>query len=190
MPELRALQNTGGCLVTLIGERIYQPDAAAALVPTASLPIPSFESGTGHKHDASYLSSTVSSSTSFWNGHFNQVGNNFILGTSQAGEAAVGQLKSSSFRASSVMSFLIGGGHDLDSLYVGLVWDKDNKLLLKQTGTNGEAFIRIIWDTSMWAGQMVHIVVHDSRTSNSWGLINIDDVCVGCHALDNDIVRD
>lgn len=64
------------------------------------------------------------------------------------------ELKSCSFRAGSVMSFLVGGGYDdPEKLYVGLVRDKDNKLLVKQTGTNDEALIRIIWDTSKWQGR-------------------------------------
>ncbi|KAH6976527.1 glycosyl hydrolase [Ilyonectria sp. MPI-CAGE-AT-0026] len=148
---------------------------------------PSFETGTLEGWQVisgdAFGSNSVSSATSYWDGPFHQVGKNFIFGLSQAGEAAVGQLQSSSFRASSVMSFLIGGGYDPANLYIGLVREKDNKLLLKQTATNDEALIRIIWDTSKWAGQMVHLVVHDSSTSNSWGHINIDDVRVGCDAL-------
>ncbi|KAH7137785.1 glycosyl hydrolase [Dactylonectria macrodidyma] len=148
---------------------------------------PSFETGTLEGWQVisgdAFGPNSVSSTTSYWDGPFHQVGKNFILGYSQAGEAAVGQLKSSSFRASSVMSFLIGGGYDPANLYISLVREKDNKLLLKQTATNDEALIRIIWDTSKWAGQKVHLVVHDSSTSNSWGHINIDDVRVGCHAL-------
>ncbi|KAH7110722.1 glycosyl hydrolase [Dactylonectria macrodidyma] len=148
---------------------------------------PSFETGTVEGWQVAsgdaFGSASVSSATSYWGGPFHQVGQRFVLGTAQAGEAAVGELKSSSFQASSVMSFLIGGGYDPANLYVGLVRDEDGKLLLKQTGTNDEALIRIVWDTSAWAGQVVHVVVHDSSTSNSWGHINIDDVRVGCDAL-------
>ncbi|RSL59340.1 hypothetical protein CEP54_007264 [Fusarium duplospermum] len=78
------------------------------------------------------------------------------------------------------MSFLIGGGYDVEKLAVGLVRDKDNKILLKQTGTNDESLVRITWDTSKWAGQKVHIVVHDSSTSESWGHINVDDIRILC----------
>ncbi|KAK4118349.1 glycoside hydrolase family 32 protein [Parathielavia appendiculata] len=128
---------------------------------------------------------SVTDSTSYWGGPFHQDQKYFIWGITQAGESAVGELKSSSFRASSVLSFLVGGGYDPDNLYVGLVRDRDNQLLLKQTGTNDEALIRITWDTSKWAGQMVHIVVHDSSTSESWGHINFDDLRVGRRALGN-----
>ena len=126
---------------------------------------------------------SVTDSASYWGGPFHQDQKYFIWGITQAGESAVGELKSSSFRASSVLSFLVGGGYDPDNLYVGLVRDSDNQLLLKQTATNDEALIRIIWDTSKWAGQMVHVVVHDSSTSESWGHINFDDLRIGSHAL-------
>jgi sucrose-6-phosphate hydrolase SacC (GH32 family) len=128
---------------------------------------------------------SVTDAASYWGGPFYQDQKYFIWGITQAGEAAVGELKSSSFRASSVLSFLIGGGYDPDKLYVGLVRDSDNRLLLKQTGTNDEALIRIVWDTSKWAGQKVHVVIHDSSTSESWGHINFDDLRVGPRALGN-----
>ncbi|KAH6707456.1 sucrose-6-phosphate hydrolase [Verticillium dahliae] len=128
---------------------------------------------------------SVTDSVTYWDGPFHQDQKYFILGTAQAGETAIGNLKSSSFRATSNLSFLIGGGYDPDHLYVGLVRDQDNKLLLRQTGINDEALIRIIWDTSEWAGEQVHIIVHDSSTKESWGHINFDDLRIGRHALGN-----
>ncbi|KAM5343302.1 hypothetical protein ACJ41O_014268 [Fusarium nematophilum] len=148
---------------------------------------PNFESGTLEGWQVvsgnAFGDNSVSSATSYWDGPFHQAGKNFILGTSQSGETAVGELKSSSFNASSVISFLIGGGYDPENLYVALVRDRDDQILLKQTGINDEALIRIIWDTSEWEGQTVHVVVHDSSTENSWGHINFDDIRVGCDAL-------
>ncbi|EXK77233.1 hypothetical protein FOQG_18055 [Fusarium oxysporum f. sp. raphani 54005] len=174
---------------------------AATLVAGASLPHfknchlksypgpenPGFETGDlkGWKvvNGTAFGKDSISSDVSYWDGPFHQDGKNFLLGFKQAGEEAVGELKSSTFRASSVLSFLIGGGYDPDHLYVALVRDSDGKPLLKQTATNDEALIRITWDTSKWQGQKVHILVHDSSMSKSWGHINIDDVRVGCHAL-------
>jgi hypothetical protein len=119
-------------------------------------------------------------------GDFNQVGNYSVWGFGNAGDGAVGVLQSSSFQASSVMSFLVGGGWDPANLYVGLVLESDGTLLLKQTGMDDEAYIRIIWDTSPWVGQNVYVVAYDSSTSDSWGHINIDDVRVCCAALGDD----
>lgn len=127
--------------------------------------------------------SSVSNSATYWDGPYHQRGSYFILGTAQSGETAVGELRSSSFQASSVMSFLISGGYDPENLYVGLVRDEDGLILLKQTGMNDEALVRIVWDTSEWAGQSVHMVIIDHSTREGWGHINFDDLRVGCPAL-------
>jgi sucrose-6-phosphate hydrolase SacC (GH32 family) len=121
----------------------------------------------------------------YWGGRYRQDGRFFVLGTAQSGEAAIGEIRSASFTAGSVMSFLISGGYDPEHLYVGLIRDSDSQILLRQTGINDEAFIHITWDTSKWAGQKVHIRVHDSSTSESWGHINFDDLRVGPRALTN-----
>ena len=126
---------------------------------------------------------SVTSATTYWGGPFNQVGHNFLWGVAESGESAVGELRSSSFQASSVTSFLVGGGWDPINLYVGLVRESDDKLLFSQTGTNDEALIRIIWNTSPYAGEKVHVIIVDSSNATSWGHINIDDIRTGCDAL-------
>jgi hypothetical protein len=110
---------------------------------------PSFETGTVAgwtvvSGDA-FGNASVSSSSSYWGGPLNQVGKFFMYGFAESGDPAVGQLQSSSFQASSVMSFLVSGGWDPVNLYIGRVRESDGTLLLNQTGMN-EAFIRIIWD--------------------------------------------
>ena len=148
---------------------------------------PSFETGTLDgwtvlSGDA-FGNASVSSASSYWGGPFNQVGKYFLWGISQSGDPAVGQIRSSTFQASSVMSFLVGGGWDPINLYVGLVRESDGNLLFSQTGTNDEALIRIIWDTSAYAGENVHMIVYDNSTATSWGHINVDDIRTGCDAL-------
>jgi sucrose-6-phosphate hydrolase SacC (GH32 family) len=157
---------------------------------TASFPGPrnaNFETGSLDGWNVvfgnAFGANSVTNSSSYWDGPFHQDGKYFVLGTAQSGETAVGELRSKSFRASSFMSFLIGGGYDLEKLYVGLVRDKDSALLLKQTGHNDEALIRIVWDTSKWAGELVHVVIVDHSTRDSWGHINFDDLRVGCPSL-------
>ncbi|RKU40990.1 hypothetical protein DL546_002917 [Coniochaeta pulveracea] len=148
---------------------------------------PSFEtgdlSGWTVVSGTAFGNASVSATASYWGGPFNQVGKQFLWGILQDGEAAVGKIRSSTFRASSVMSFLVGGGYDPANLYVGLVREKDGSLLFSQTATNDEAFIRIIWDTSAYAGENVYMVVVDTSTATSWGHINLDDVRTGCDAL-------
>lgn len=108
---------------------------------------PSFENGLNGWTVVSgnaFGPASVSSESSYWGGPFNKVGNNFLWGFSQSGDPAVGQIRSSTFKASSVMSFLVGGGLDAVNLYVGLVRESDGKLLFSQTGMNDEAMIRVI----------------------------------------------
>ncbi|KAM0331630.1 hypothetical protein ACHAQA_003309 [Verticillium albo-atrum] len=179
-----------GLIMTTASNALAGPLQEGRSVKTCSGVVnPGFETGSLEGWQVvdgnAFGNNSVSDAASYWDGPFHQDQKYFILGTAQAGESAVGTLKSSSFRASSVLSFLIGGGYDPDHLYVALVRDSDNELLLKQTGINDEALIRITWDTSEWAGEKVHIIVHDSNTKESWGHINFDDLRVGRHALGN-----
>lgn len=146
---------------------------------------PSFENGltgwTVLSGDA-FGSNSVSNETSYWGGPFNVVSKSFLWGYAQSGDAGTGSIRSTSFKASSVMSFEVGGGWDAVNLYVGLVRDSDGKILLNQTGPNDEAMVRIVWDTSAYAGQSVHILVYDNSTAG-FGHINLDDIRTGCDAL-------
>ncbi|KIM95324.1 glycoside hydrolase family 32 protein [Oidiodendron maius Zn] len=148
---------------------------------------PSFETGnldgwTVLSGDA-FGTASVSAVSSYWGGPFNQVGKYFLWGFAESGDTAVGELRSTTFQASSTMSFLVGGGWDPINLYVGLIRETDGKLLFNQTGTNDEALIRIIWDTTAYAGENVYVIVVDSSNATSWGHINIDDIRTGCNAL-------
>ena len=49
------------------------------------------------------------SEANYWAGSFNKIGTYFLWGLHNDGDEAVGELHSSTFKASSVMSFLIGG---------------------------------------------------------------------------------
>ena len=70
---------------------------------------PSFEAGnlegwTVLSGDA-FGSASVTNAASYWGGPLNQVGHYFLLGFEESCDTAVGQIKSSSFKASSYMSF-------------------------------------------------------------------------------------
>jgi hypothetical protein len=65
-------------------------------------------------------------------GDFNQAGYYSVWGYGNEGDPAVGILRSSSFQASSVMSLLVGGGWDSGNLYIGLIRESDNSLLLSR----------------------------------------------------------
>lgn len=75
------------------------------------------------------------------------------------------------------IDFLIGGGSDIDKLYVALVRASDGAELIKATGTGSEMYSRIYWDASAYAGTECYIKVVDNATGG-WGHLNIDDVNV------------
>ncbi|KAL2071146.1 hypothetical protein VTL71DRAFT_12381 [Oculimacula yallundae] len=127
--------------------------------------------------------SSVVALDTYWAGSFQKHGAKFLWGIANAGDEATGELHSSVFKASNVMSFLIGGGWDPENLYVGLKLAGDDKLVFKQTGMGDDAFIRIVWDTSAYAGKDVYLVLVDKSTKTDFGHINIDDVRTGCDAL-------
>jgi fructan beta-fructosidase len=72
---------------------------------------------------------------------------------------------------------LIGGGQNIDNLYVALVRKADGKELLKATGQNDEAYRRVRRDASDFLGEELFIKVVDKETGG-WGHLNIDDVNV------------
>ncbi|MET9507922.1 GH32 C-terminal domain-containing protein [Streptomyces flavidovirens] len=122
---------------------------------------------------------SVTDAATYWGGPFHHKGQRHLWGFAAAGDEATGTLKSSSFTAPSSLSFLIAGGWDPERLYVALVRDSDGKQLLKQTGMDDEAYVRILWDTSRWRGQAVHLEVVDRKGGGgdgAWAHINLDDV--------------
>ncbi|MFP3987226.1 GH32 C-terminal domain-containing protein [Streptomyces sp. E11-3] len=153
------------------------PDAPRG--PKATGPVnPGFETGdlTGWTATGdAFGPGAVSDTDTYWGGPFHHKGRYHLWGHAAEGDDATGTLTSSSFAAPSRMSFAIAGGWDPDRLYVALVRDSDGRQLLKQTGMDDEAYVRIVWDTGRWRGQAVHLEVVDRKTGG-WGHINLDDV--------------
>ncbi|WP_449538883.1 GH32 C-terminal domain-containing protein [Ferdinandcohnia sp. Marseille-Q9671] len=122
-----------------------------------------------------------------WGGPFNQANdrvdpNRYHLwgfNGEQGGDAATGIVKSEDFKLGGLgkIDFLIGGGQNINKLYVALVRKSDGKELLKATGHNDEAYRRVRWDASDFLGEELFIKVVDKETGG-WGHLNIDDVNV------------
>jgi sucrose-6-phosphate hydrolase SacC (GH32 family) len=118
---------------------------------------------------------SVTDATTYWGGAFNQHGPHFLSGFIGHGDDATGEVRSSTFRLDSdAVSFLISGGWNPDRLYVALVRASDGKVLVRQSGMDDEALVRITWDTRRWRGQDVYFSVVDTATGG-WGHINADD---------------
>ncbi len=121
----------------------------------------------------------------FWGGPFNISGEipgkYHLWGFNQAagGDSLTGVLKSQNFvlGGNGQIDFLIGGGQDIDKLYISLVRASDGEELFKTTGRNSEQYYRAKWDASQYIGQDLYIKIVDQHTGG-FGHINIDDVNV------------
>ncbi|UJF36452.1 GH32 C-terminal domain-containing protein [Paenibacillus hexagrammi] len=127
-----------------------------------------------------------------WGGPFNQASDRndpnryHVWGLNpEDGEDATGTLKSKNFilGGNGGINFLIGGGKDIDNLYVALVRAKDKVILMKETGADNEQYRRISWDASAYLGQELYMEVVDNK-KGGWGHINVDNFNVPV-ALDN-----
>ncbi|WP_139905568.1 cell wall-binding repeat-containing protein [Clostridium thermarum] len=92
------------------------------------------------------------------------------------GDAATGSIKSDNFilGGDGKISFLVGGGNNIDNLYVALVRASDDTILMKATGKNTEQYSRVTWDASAYMGEELYIKVVDNFTGG-FGHINVDD---------------
>lgn len=118
---------------------------------------------------------------------YNHEGNYHLSGQLSGGNAATGVLKSKEFTlgGNGQVSFLIGGGSDIDKLYVSFVRASDGKELFRSSGpgsywnwpsTKGvtEGYTKRYWDATQYIGTSMYIKIVDERT-DEWGHINIDD---------------
>ncbi|WP_407945738.1 GH32 C-terminal domain-containing protein [Paenibacillus puerhi] len=114
-----------------------------------------------------------------WGGPFNQNGTYHLWGFKDGGDDQVGVLKSETFTlgGNGAIDFLIGGGHDLNNLYVALVRASDGVELMKATGNNNEAYSRVHWNAEAFIGTACYIKIVDQATGG-FGHLNVDDVNV------------
>ncbi|WP_036720508.1 GH32 C-terminal domain-containing protein [Paenibacillus harenae] len=114
-----------------------------------------------------------------WGGPFNQSGSMHLWGFKEGGDAQVGELKSEHFilGGTGAIDFLIGGGNDINGLYVALVRAPDGAVLMKATGNNDEAYSRVNWDAAAYVGEECYIKIVDQSTGG-FGHLNVDDVNV------------
>ena len=90
------------------------------------------------------------------------------------GDGPQGTLTSQSFTISSpIISFLIGGGCDLNTERVELL--VDGQAVLRATGKCTETLERVRWNVSQFMGRSAQIRLIDA-SGGGWGHINFDDV--------------
>ncbi len=98
------------------------------------------------------------------------------------------QIKSSHFvlAGTGEITFLIGGGNDIDNQYVALMSAADDQELMRQTNEwfdDSENYHRVTWDASDYIGKELYLLIVDNDDSGGWSHINVDDFNVLNHGM-------
>lgn len=159
-------------------------EAANAAAPT-TVQNPSFETGDLSGWEVvegdAFTAATVSDAQDWgWGCCFNPDGTYHLWGAASGGDAPTGRLRSSTFTLAGIgeISFLLGGGNDVDNLYVALHRASDGAELMRATNTafaDSERLSRVVWDASAHLGDELYLEVVDTA-SGGWGHVNLDDV--------------
>jgi sucrose-6-phosphate hydrolase SacC (GH32 family) len=160
---------------------------------------PGFETGdfSGWTIAGSAFRAPVSNAAEFWGGPFDHEGNYHAWGFKGAksddkSDLRTGIMRSSPFvlEGNGEINFLVGGGQDLNKLYVSLVRASTGEELMKVTGANTEKYRRIKWDASEYIGEALYIKVVDYH-SGGFGHINVDDFHVynKVESIPNDLIN-
>ncbi|WP_246183515.1 S-layer homology domain-containing protein [Paenibacillus methanolicus] len=173
-----------------VAEEASWPAPQAQTTPVGELPNADFEQGdlSGWTVEGqSFANQNVVKANDWgWGGPFSQAwvakdpDRYHLWGfTPELGDPATGSLKSQTFQlgGDGKISFLVGGGKDIDKLYVALTRASDHQILMKETGNNIEAYSRVTWDASAYKGERLYIQVVDQGTGG-WGHINFDNLSV------------
>lgn len=152
----------------------------ASAAPT-TIQNPSFEtgdlSGWSVVSGNAFSNLDVASDSNYWNKQAFNHNNLWHIWGGRGDNAKLGVLRSETFTigGNGLIDLLIGGGNDINNLYVALVRDSDGAELMKATGTDSEAYSRVNWNASAYVGTVAYIKLVDSSTA---GHINLDDVNV------------
>ena len=120
----------------------------------------------------------VTSQSFYWGGAFNHQGALHLWSFNDGGDLGVGVMTSGRFvvGGDATLTFKIGGGNDIDNLYIALVDMNGNEINgFKATGQNSDSYTDVAWDLSDLYGQEVFLKVVDNATGG-WGHLNLDAV--------------
>jgi fructan beta-fructosidase len=119
-----------------------------------------------------------------WGGPFNQQGAWHLWGFKVGGDADVGEIKTTNFvlAGGGQVTALVGGGNDINNLYIALCRTSDNLVISKQTGSNDEAYTTKTLDGSAYIGTQCYIKIVDA-TTGGFGHINVDNVRIPVSAV-------
>ncbi len=125
-----------------------------------------------------FFNADVSEDTLFWGTTpFNQQGRYHLWSYKSGGDAQTGSIKTADFKlgGDGKISFLIGGGQNLNTLYIALVRASDGQVLYKETGNNSEAYTSSFFDASQYINEICYIKVVDN-SAEGFGHLNIDNI--------------
>lgn len=114
-----------------------------------------------------------------WGGPFNQQGSSHLWSFKDGGDTQVGEIRTASFKlgGNGQVTALVGGGNDINNLYIALCRVSDNLVISKQTGNNDEAYTQKTLNGSGYIGTQCYVKIVDNVTGG-WGHINIDNVMI------------
>jgi hypothetical protein len=93
-----------------------------------------------------------------------------------AGEAPQGRMRTAPFTLSgNRLSFRLGGGDDIEHIYMALYTADDTELRMRSTGHGTDAMSEVVWDTSAWTGKQVFLEIAD-LSSAPMGHVNVDEI--------------
>ena len=140
--------------------------------------------------DAFYLQPTFWDNSSARGADPSGLGGNSYVGTAElftgplrvgypglaAGEEPQGRLRSAPFTLTgNRLAFRIGGGDDLEHLYLALYTTSDGLLRVRSTGLDSDTMRQVVWDTSDWAGMEVFLEIADLSAA-PMGHVNVDEI--------------
>ncbi len=100
------------------------------------------------------------------------------------GDSRSGVIRSKPFTITgNSMNLLVGGGNDIDMLYVGLMNASTGQAIYKETGKNTDEMDRRYWDLRPHNGLQVYVEIADMSTG-VFGHINCDDITESAEIID------
>ena len=119
---------------------------------------------------------------------FLQSGSYHYWGYKNGGDGRTGSMRTNNFvlGGNGLIDLLVGGGQDINNLYIALVRASDDAVLFKATGRNSEQYSRIFWDAGQYMGTACYLKAVDQATG-SWGHLNLDDINVPVSTLSTNL---
>ncbi|MEQ8472004.1 MAG: Ig-like domain-containing protein [Marinoscillum sp.] len=177
--------SVGEAIITVTTDDGGFTEQATVMVANQDYLIYDFESGdlTGWQISGeAFVSADVTTAEDWgWGGPFTPQGSYHLWGVSAGSDTQTGSLKSQDFilGGDGVISFLIGGGFDINTLYLALIRKSDGAILMKATGddNDSENYVSKQLDASAYLGVECYLKLVDNATGG-WGHINLDNLVV------------